>query len=107
MPIRRASSRKRSLDFLIDAALDGNLQAVELLLNAKARVDLHLPRYYGSALQAAVSQGHLEVAKCLIQYGADINVPCGLPLSTVSIGRLVPFQTPVQLAANTNHFALL
>lgn len=92
---------------LIDAALDGNLQAVGLLLNAKARVDLYLPQYYGSAMQAAVLQGHLEVAKYLIQYGADINVPCGLPLSTVSIGRLAPFQTPVQLAAETNNFALL
>lgn len=97
---------------LIDAACDGSLQAVELLLNAGARVDLYLPRYCGTALQAAASRGHLEVAKYLIQHGADINVPHVLPLqhrhcSIIGIDKLLPFQTPVQIAAKMNNLALL
>ncbi|KAJ5371119.1 uncharacterized protein N7496_007211 [Penicillium cataractarum] len=98
---------------LIDAAGDGSLGAVKLLLSAGARVDLYLPGYGGTALQAAASQGHLEVAKYLVQFGADVNVP---NVELLRHHRWSLFfnhkewmacQTPVQLATKVNNLALL
>ncbi|KAL2822259.1 ankyrin repeat-containing domain protein [Aspergillus cavernicola] len=98
---------------LINAALNGSLGAVELLLNKGARIDLYLPRYYGTALQAAASRGHLEVAKYLIQHGAEIDVP-HIPQIQLSHGFTLDFDTeiiavltPVQIAAKMNNMGLL
>ncbi|EAW09045.1 ankyrin repeat domain-containing protein [Aspergillus clavatus NRRL 1] len=95
---------------LISAACNGCLRAVELLLDAGARVNLSLPHFYGTALQAAVSQGHLEVAEYLIEKTSDINVPRSLPLEYPDSSRddgISALQTPVQLAAKNNNLALL
>ncbi|KAJ5603389.1 ankyrin repeat-containing domain protein [Penicillium hordei] len=98
---------------LIDAASNGSLGAVKLLLNAGARVDLYLPRHCGTALQAAASQGHLEVAKYLVQSGADVNVPSVELLRHhrwsifFNSNEMVACQTPVQLATKVNNLALL
>ncbi|KOC18129.1 ankyrin repeat-containing protein [Aspergillus flavus AF70] len=96
---------------LIDAALNGSLKAVQLLMNKGARVNLYLARYYGTALQAAASRGHLEVAKYLIQHGADTNVPCDLqiPVSQPSDfgDEIIPLLTPVQIAAKINNLGLV
>ncbi|KAE8141273.1 ankyrin repeat-containing domain protein [Aspergillus pseudotamarii] len=106
---------------LIDAALNGSLRAVQLLLHRGARVNIYLAHYYGTALQAAASQGHLEVAKYLIQHGAEINVPCvpqiqlfvnfgseEIPiLPSDSTADLIPLLTPVQIAAKMNNVGLL
>ncbi|KAE8313069.1 ankyrin repeat-containing domain protein [Aspergillus transmontanensis] len=96
---------------LIDAALNGSLKAVQLLLNRGARVNLYLARYYGTALQAATSQGHLEVARYLIQHGADTNAPC---VMQIEISRycyfdheMIPLLTPVQIAAKVNNPGLV
>ena len=98
---------------LIDAARDGSLQAVKLLVQAGARVDLYLSQCCGTALQAAASRGHLEVAKYLIHSGADCNVPNvqhlrrhGLP-NFHSDPPMIALQTPVQLAAKMNDISLL
>ena len=85
---------------------------MKLLLNAGARVDLYLPRHCGTALQAAASQGHLEVAKYLVQSGADVNVPSvGLlrhhRWSFFNSAEMVAWQTPVQLATKENNLDLL
>lgn len=98
---------------LIEAASNGSLGAVKLLLNAGARVDLYLPNHGGTALQAAASRGHLEVTKYLVQSGADVNVP---DIELLRHHRwsiffnnqeMVACQTPVQLAAKVNNLALL
>ncbi|KAF3386291.1 Ankyrin-2 [Penicillium rolfsii] len=97
---------------LVDAAGNGSLGAVKLLLNAKARVNLHVSQRGGTALQAAISKGHLEVAKFLVQSGADVNVPSvehlqhyrRLPLFN---SELIAWQTPVQLATKVNDLAIL
>ncbi|KAB8223232.1 ankyrin repeat-containing domain protein [Aspergillus novoparasiticus] len=96
---------------LINAALNGSLRAVQMLLNRGARVNLYLARYYGTALQAAASQGHLEVAKYLIQHGADTNVPCVMQIEIsqyyYSNDEIIPLLTPVQLAAKINNLGLV
>ncbi|RAQ80695.1 ankyrin repeat-containing protein, partial [Aspergillus flavus] len=96
---------------LINAALNGSLKAVQLLLDRGARVNLYLARYYGTALQAAASRGHLEVARYLIQHGADTNVPC---VMQIEISRycyfddeMIPLLTPVQIAAKVNNPGLV
>lgn len=82
---------------------------MKLLLNAGARIDLCLPENRGSALQAAVSKGHLEVAEYLVKSGADVNVPSVEHLRHISLvgEEMVAYQTPVQLAAKVNNLALL
>ncbi|KAE8422730.1 ankyrin repeat-containing domain protein [Aspergillus pseudocaelatus] len=94
---------------LVDAALNGSLKAVQLLLNRGARVNIYLARYYGTALQAAASRGHLEVAEYLIQHGADINVPCvaSIQASLYFDYDIIPLLTPVQIAAKVNNVGLL
>lgn len=96
---------------LIDAARDGSLQAVKLLVQAGARINLYLSRYCGTALQAAVSRDHLEVAKYLIQSGADCNVPDVQHLRDHALNfsekSMISLLTPVQLAAMMNDISLL
>lgn len=99
---------------LVNAALAGSLEAVRLLVNSGARVDLYLPKYKGTALQAAASRGHTKVAIYLIQSKADVNIPSPqlircYPLHDLYMGddKMIPFRTPVQLAAKMNNIALL
>jgi ankyrin repeat protein len=98
---------------LIDAAGNGSLGAVKLLLNAGARIDLYLPEHCGTALQAAVSKDRLEVTKYLVQSGADVNVPRVEHLRHQRWSILfnnkgkTACQTPVQLATKVNNLALL
>lgn len=98
---------------LISAALNGSLDAVKLLLNKGARVNLYLRNDYGTALQAAVFRGHSEVAKYLIQHGADINIPDTpqIQLPYWGIGgsgcQGISVLTPVQIAAKMNNLPLL
>ena len=98
---------------LISAALNGSLDAVELLLKKGARVNLYLSNDYGTALQAAVFRGHSEVAKYLIQYGADTDIPhmqqIELPYLDIRTndGQWISVLTPVQVAAKMNNLPLL
>ncbi|GES61473.1 ankyrin repeat-containing protein [Aspergillus terreus] len=97
---------------LIDAALNGSLGVVELLLEKGARVNIYCPRYCGTALQVAASQGHLKVVKYLIQHGADVDVPRVLPSQCSNWYRKhdenrLSHLTPVQIAAKTNDETLL
>lgn len=95
---------------LIDAALRGSLNVVQLLLSRGARANLYLAQYYGTALQAAVFGGHLEVAEYLIQKGADINVPSVQQIHfqhSCNEDLVIPLLTPVQIAAMMDNVSLL
>ncbi|KAI0015385.1 ankyrin repeat-containing domain protein [Xylariomycetidae sp. FL0641] len=54
---------------LTAAAYDGNMDVLQLLLDAGA--DVNAPE--GWALQSAAYEGHYEVAKTLLEHGADVN----------------------------------
>jgi ankyrin repeat protein len=97
---------------LVNAVYEGNMLAVQLLLNAGARIDLFLPQYYGTALQAACWRDHLEIARYLMDYGADVNIPQTLPSSvcegiSLSITERRALQTPIQITAERNNVALV
>ncbi|GLB07800.1 hypothetical protein AtubIFM57258_003165 [Aspergillus tubingensis] len=95
---------------LIDAARSGSLKAVKLLQSKGARVNLYLARYCGTALQAAASRGHLEVAEYLVQHGADINVPCVQQIQLPGYYNyevLISLLTPVQIAAMVDNVSFL
>lgn len=95
---------------LIDAARSGSLKAVKLLQSKGARVNLYLARYCGTALQAAASRGHLEVAEYLVQHGADINVPCVQQIQLPGYYNyevLISILTPVQIAAMVDNVSFL
>lgn len=98
---------------LISAALNGSLDAVGLLLNKGARVNLYLWNYYGTALQAAVLRGHSEVAKYLLRHGADANIRDIQLIQFLDWGiggseyQWAPILTPVQIAAKMNNLPLL
>lgn len=62
---------------LVDAAGSGNLRAVEMLINAGSNVNIYVGSYLGTPLQAAVYWEQLEVARFLIEKGADVNAPYG------------------------------
>ena len=58
---------------LIEAADEGSLESMELLLMADADVNYFWSFGSPTAITMAASEGHLECLKLLIQYGADIN----------------------------------
>jgi ankyrin repeat protein len=97
---------------LVNAVYEGNMPAVQLLLNAGARIDLFLPQYYGTALQAACWHDRLEIARYLMDYGEDVNIPQTLPSSicegnSLSIEERRALQTPIQIATKMNNVALV
>ena len=58
---------------LMTAALTGRTAAVDLLLNAGADPGARETSHGQSALMWAVSEGHLETARTLIDHGADVH----------------------------------
>ncbi len=75
---------------LLDAAYNGNLTIVEMVL--KLMVDINSKGEYGdTALNKAADQGHLELIKYLIEKGADVNNKGGADL------------TPIMNAATAGH----
>jgi len=70
---------------LFIAARAGNAATVDLLLDAKARVDAR-NRFGDTALMAAVLRGHADVAKKLRARGAAVNGPGWTPLIYAATG---------------------
>lgn len=101
---------------LIDAAKSGSIEAVNMLLMKEgSRVNVYVKDYYGTALQAAVWAGHLEMAEFLIARRADINAPSGtqyqIPTRDDCISGpriLAPWsmKTPIQIACAKNNVPL-
>jgi ankyrin repeat protein len=106
---------------LILAAERGSLEAVQLLLEHGARVDLYVPIKGGSALQAATAYGHYDIVNALLlpRFRADIDVPsnpkyrplldkafrdahCDVALAIQRAAR-----TPIQIAAATNNLEMV
>lgn len=90
---------------LVQAASEGNLEAVSLLIAAKANVNLSISQECGTALQAAAACGHFHVVRTLLNAGADVNMVCGGGLASLS-RDYTRFQTPIQLAAKANNTAI-
>ncbi len=54
--------------------MNGKLAIVQWLLEG-ARVDVNVSNNFGTtALMESAIQGHQEIIKCLLQYGADVNL---------------------------------
>jgi ankyrin repeat protein len=62
---------------LVNAAESGNLEAVNMLLEAGSRVNVYVKNYFGTPLQAAVHAEQYDMVKFLIEEGADVNAPYG------------------------------
>lgn len=58
---------------LIEAAYNGHVEIVKLLIDRGADVNLKGEAWYGP-LHAAALGGHVEVVKLLLQHGADVNI---------------------------------
>jgi ankyrin repeat protein len=58
---------------LIEAAANGHMEVVKLLIENGADVNLKGEAWYGP-LHAAAAKGHLEVVKILLENGADVNI---------------------------------
>ena len=58
---------------LIEAADNGHLNVVKLLIEKGADVNLKGEAWYGP-LHAAAAKGHIEVVKILLENGADVNI---------------------------------
>jgi ankyrin repeat protein len=58
---------------LIEAAANGYLDVVKLLIKNGADVNLKGEAWYGP-LHAAAAKGHIEVVKILLENGADVNI---------------------------------
>jgi uncharacterized protein len=63
---------------LMTASRAGNPDAVEALLDAGARVDAREDWHGQTALMWAVGERHAEVARVLIEHGADVNAVSSL-----------------------------
>ncbi|KAB8252028.1 ankyrin repeat-containing domain protein [Aspergillus flavus] len=61
-------------DLVPRTAFKGHTGIIKILLDAGAEMDSsrHSP-YSGTALQRAVAGGHVETARLLLEYGADVN----------------------------------
>ena len=58
---------------LIEAAANGHVDVVKLLIENGADVNLKGEAWYGP-LHAAAAKGHIEVVKILLENGADVNI---------------------------------
>ncbi|KAI7970292.1 hypothetical protein EIK77_000294 [Talaromyces pinophilus] len=94
---------------LIKAASEGGLEAVSLLFGAGADVNLSNRELGGTALQASVVGGHVQVVRALLKAEANVNKVYIDDSVLIDSTRAAffryfhEFQTPIQLAASENH----
>jgi ankyrin repeat protein len=58
---------------LIDAAMDGDLAKIKALISARADVNARDKAWGMTALMFAVGHGYTEIAKLLVEKGADVD----------------------------------
>jgi hypothetical protein len=93
--------RKDHLDLgLIDVA-EGDLEEVAALLAAGA--DVHASE--DDAIFVAAEHGHLEVAKLLIDHGADVNVFYEAPLAVAATDEMHELLIEAGADPNVDHWA--
>ncbi|MCD7937282.1 MAG: ankyrin repeat domain-containing protein, partial [Tannerellaceae bacterium] len=71
------------------AATNGDIEIVRLLVEAKANINI-TDTWKRTALICAIESGHLEIAKYLIENGADITKTAGTYASAGLTDRSVP-----------------
>ncbi|HEX7829324.1 MAG TPA: ankyrin repeat domain-containing protein [Thermoanaerobaculia bacterium] len=64
-------------EFMVMSAVDGNLEAVKLFVQAGYSVDWKDPNNGAAAIVAAATFGHPEIVDWLIDQGADVNATDG------------------------------
>lgn len=100
--------------FLEHASIKGDLEAVKIFVKHNASLhiteDTEYSRYRDGALNSAISRKHYDVAKFLIESGADVNEVClsgefgGFPLnSAVRNGDMEMVKLLVDHGANVNN----
>lgn len=75
---------------LVVAARDGHLEAVQLLVDNGADLEVVDPEYKRTALAWAAFHGHLPVVAFLLEHGASVNTKDGFghtPLATALMGE--------------------
>jgi ankyrin repeat protein len=79
---------------LIDAAMDGNLDTLQLLVSRGANIH-QVDKYGYSALLSAALLGRMEVCKYLISLGADLMTSNRNMTALTHYGRFIrPFSNP-------------
>jgi len=69
------SGANATTNVLMECAKTGNLDAVKALLSRELDINGREPRRGQTALMWAVAAKHPEVARLLIEHGADVNIP--------------------------------
>jgi ankyrin repeat protein len=60
---------------LVQAAANGNIEMVEYLIGEGVNIDSESSRYRSSPLDLAVLNDHYDIAKYLLDNGAEISMP--------------------------------
>ena len=92
------------------AAFNGHVEALNLLLNHGADVNL-TAGYFGSALQNASYSGHSEIVHLLLDHGADVNLSSGCYGSALqaaaAAGRKEEVELLLEFGADVNLLGIM
>ncbi|SLM48078.1 protein of unknown function [Nitrospira japonica] len=89
------SARENIPSLLHYGVLSGNVAIVNFLLSKDHPVD-HLDAFGFTPLHLAIQEGHLEIVRCLVRAGADLEYPARTPLIM-----------PIHLAAEGGHSEII
>lgn len=101
----KACDRDEGITPLMAAAKEGDTQTVVRLISEGSDPD-ETSAYGWTALMFAAWQGHEDVARLLVQSGADINLRSGVVPSSFSTVGNYPQTTALVEAISNRHFAL-
>ncbi len=88
----RGDDRQQWLqDELCRACYDGSLEVVKKLLSEGASAKLVSEGYHELPLNRAISMGHEDLVKLLVEHGAALNDPEGSALAVAAKGVPVPY----------------
>ncbi|KAF9892306.1 hypothetical protein FE257_002083 [Aspergillus nanangensis] len=85
---------------LMRTARGGYVKSCSFIISRGATVNTHAGQFRGTPLQEAIKAGHVDIANCLLDHGADVNAlpadDCGVTaLQAASINGI--FELAVQL----------